>query len=187
MLSDMYNELYEAWKKEKENRELQVLSRDFYSRLTDYVRSLKEESRMLDRKALKARLMHREFENVKKLVRELVKLRYKKTLKETVAGKVVAGDVLTMEEERLHKAVLPLAESYKAFLKDILRGRSTSVEKEEKPKRVLLRFLQEIPAVIGSDMRTYGPFKAEDIATLPIENARIFLEKGIAVEVEAKV
>jgi DNA replication factor GINS len=183
----MYNELYEAWKREKENRELQTLRRDFYSRVTDYVKSLKEESRMLDRKALKARLMLREFENVKKLVRELVQLRYKKTLKETVNGKVVAGDVLTEEEERLHKAVLPLAESYEAFLKDVLRGRSTSVEREEKPKRVLLRFLQAIPAVIGSDMRTYGPFKAEDIATLPIENARIFLEKGIAVEVEAKV
>ena len=60
----MYNELYEAWKKEKENGELQTLPRDFYSRLTTYVKSLKEESRMLDRKALKARLMFREFENV---------------------------------------------------------------------------------------------------------------------------
>ena len=181
----MYNELYEAWKKEKENRELQTLPKDFYSRLTDYVKSLKAESRMLDRKALKARLMFREFENVKKLVRGLVQLRYKKTLKETAAGKVMPGDVLTEEEERLHKAVLPLAESYKAFLKDVLRGRSSSVERE-KPKGMLLRFLQEIPAVIGSDMRTYGPFKAEDIATLPIENARIFMEKGIAVQVEAK-
>lgn len=182
----MYNELYEAWKREKENSGLQTLPRDFYSRLTDYVRSLKEESRMLDRKSLKARLMFREFDNVKKLVKELVQLRYEKTLEETVDGKVVAGDVLTVEEERLHKAVLPLAEAYEAFKKDVLRGRSTVVEKEEKPKRVLLRFLQGISAVIGSDMRAYGPFKAEDIATLPIENARIFMEKGIAVEVEAK-
>jgi DNA replication factor GINS len=186
-LSDMYNELYEAWKKEKENKELQTFSRDFYSRLTDYVKSLREESRMLDRKALKARLMLRELENVKKLTKELVQLRYKKTLNETITGKVVPGDVLTEEEEGLHKAILPLAESYKAFLKDILRGHSSPVKREEKPKRMLLRFLQDIPAVIGSDMRTYGPFKAEDIATLPIENARIFLEKGIAVEVEAKV
>jgi len=183
----MYDELYEAWKKEKESGELQSLPKDFYSKLTDYVKSLKEESRMLDRKTLKARLMLREFENVKKLVKELVRLRYEKILKKTVAGKVVPGDVLTKEEERLHKAVLPLAESHRAFLKDVLSGRSTPVEREEKPKRVILRFLQEIPAIIGSDMRTYGPFKAEDIATLPIENARILVEKGIAVEIEAKV
>ena len=183
----MYDELYEAWKREKENRELQTLSKDFYSKLAEYVKSLREESRMLDRKTLKARLMLRGFENVKKSVKELIRLRYEKTLKETVAGRVVPGDVLTEEEERLHKAVLPLAESYRAFLRDVLRGRSSPVEREEKPKRVLLRFLREIPAIIGSDMRTYGPFKAEDIATLPIENARILLEKGIAVEVEAKV
>ena len=186
-MSDMYNELYEAWKREKENEALQMLSSDFYSRLADYVKSLKEESRMLDRKALKARLMLREFENVKRLAKELLQLRYKKTLKETIAGRVIPGDVLTEEEEGLHKAILPLAESYKTFLRDIRRGRSSPVKREEKPERMLLRFLQEIPAVIGSDMRTYGPFSAEDIATLPIENARIFLEKGIAVEVEAKV
>lgn len=183
----MYDELYEAWKKEKENIELQPLPKDFYSKLADYVKSLREESRMLDRKTLKARLMHREFENVKKLVKELARLRYEKTLKETVAGKVVPRDVLTMEEERLHKAVLPLAESHKAFFRGVLSGRSTPVEREEKPKRVLLRFLQEIPAIIGSDMRTYGPFKAEDIATLPTENARLLVGKGIAVEVETKV
>jgi len=186
-LSDMYNELYEAWKKEKENKEIQTFSSDFYSRLTDYVKSLKEESRMLDRKALKARLMLRELENVKRLTKELLQLRYKKTLNETTAGKVVPGDVLTEEEEGLHKAILPIAESYKTFLRDVLRGRSSPVKREEKPERMLLRFLQEIPAVIGSDMRTYGPFSVEDIATLPIENARIFLEKGMAIEVEAKV
>jgi len=183
----MYDGLYEAWKREKENREIQTLPKDFYSKLADYVKSLREESRMLDRKTLKARLMLREFENVKKLVKELTRLRYEKTLRETVAGRVVPGDVLTEEEERLHKAVLPSAESYKAFLKDVLRGRWSPVERGDKPKRMLLRFLREIPAIIGSDMRTYGPFKAEDIATLPIENARILLEKGIAVEVEAKV
>ena len=182
----MYNKLYEAWKREKESAELQGLPKDFYSKLTDYVKSLREEGRMLDRKSLKGRLMFREFGNVKKLVRELVQLRYRKTLKETVAGKIVAGDVLTVEEERLHKAVLPLAESYRGFLKDVLRGRSSVVEREEKPKRMLLRFLEAVPAVIGSDMRAYGPFKAEDIATLPIENARIFMEKGIAVQVETK-
>ncbi|MFB0514796.1 MAG: hypothetical protein ACETVQ_04380 [Candidatus Bathyarchaeia archaeon] len=51
---------------------------------------------------------------------------------------------------------------------------------------MILRFIQEIPAIIGADMKTYGPFKPEDIASLPIENARILIKQGVAVEVEAK-
>jgi hypothetical protein len=36
-----------------------------------------------------------------------------------------------------------------------------------KHKRVVLRFLADVPAIIGSDMKTYGPFKAEDVASVP--------------------
>jgi len=49
-----------------------------------------------------------------------------------------------------------------------------------------LRFVKEIPAIVGSDMKTYGPFEPEDIATLPLENARILIKQGVAVEVEVK-
>jgi DNA replication initiation complex subunit (GINS family) len=35
-------------------------------------------------------------------------------------------------------------------------------------------------------MNMYGPYRAEDIATLPPENARILIKQGIAIEVEAK-
>ena len=182
----MYNELYEAWKKEKESGEIQKLSKKFYAELASYMKKIREESRMLDEKTTKARLMRRELENAKRLVKELVELRYEKALRNAASGKPVPGEVLTEEEERLHREILPLAESYQTFLKDILRGRVSRVEKEKKPKKLLVRFLQEIPAIVGSDMKTYGPFKPEDIATLPTENARILIKRAVAVEVEAK-
>jgi DNA replication initiation complex subunit (GINS family) len=34
-------------------------------------------------------------------------------------------------------------------------------------------------------MKTYGPFKAEDIASLPVENAKILIKQGLAERVEA--
>ncbi len=182
----MYNELFEAWKREKESGEIQKLSGKFYAALAGYMKKIREESRMLDEKTMKARLLRRERENAKRLVKELVELRYEKALKSAASGKPVSREVLTEEEARLHGEILPLAESYKTFLKGILRGQVSRVEKGEKPKKLLVRFLQEIPAIVGSDMKTYGPFKPEDIATLPTENARIFLKRAVAVEVEAK-
>jgi len=182
----VYNELYEAWKKEKENLEIQELPRDFYARLAEYMKKIREESRMLDKKTTKARLMRLELSNVKRMIRELVKLRREKILRKTMAGKIVPMETLTDEEERLRSGILPLAETYQVFLKDLLRGRLSTVEKREKPKQILVRFLQPVPAIIGSDMKPYGPFRAEDIATLPTENARILINQGAAVEVESK-
>jgi len=47
-----------------------------------------------------------------------------------------------------------------------------------------LRFLRDIPAIIGADMKTYGPFNAEDVASLPAENAKILAKQGLAERVE---
>lgn len=45
---------------------------------------------------------------------------------------------------------------------------------------VEVRFLKDVPAILGPDMKTYGPFKKGDIAALPKENASIFIKMGIA-------
>ncbi len=182
----MYDDLYEAWKKEKENLELQKLPKNFCAKIADYVKKIQEEGRMLDEKTIRARLLKREFQNVNEMVKQLFQLRYKKLREKSLARETVPGDILTEEEEKFHGEILPLAETYQAFLKDLLRGRLSGIEKEKKPKSILLRFIQEIPAIVGSDMKTYGPFEPEDIATLPPENARILIKQGVAIEVEMK-
>ena len=182
----MYDELYEAWKKERESSEVQKLSKRFYAELADYMKRIREEQRMLDERTTKARLMKRESDNAKRLAKELVKLRYEKALRASSSGKPVPGELLTAEEEQLQTEILPLAEAYQRFLKGILRGRPSRVETKERPKRQLVRFLQEIPAIVGSDMKTYGPFKPEDIATIPVENAAALIKRAAAIEVETK-
>jgi DNA replication factor GINS len=182
----MYDELYAAWKKEKENVEIQRLPKNFYAKIAEYVGKIREERRMLDKKTTKAKLLNREFKSVKNMAEELILLRYDKALKKSLARETVPKGVLIEEEETLYGEILPLAEVYQTFLKGVLRGRLSSIEREEKPKTILLRFVQEIPAIVGSDMKTYGPFEPEDIATLPSENARILIKQGVAVKVEAK-
>jgi len=182
----MYDELYAAWKKEKENVEIQRLPKNFYAKIAEYVGKIREERRMLDKKTTKAKLLNREFKSVKNMAEELILLRYDKALKKSLTRETVPRGILIEEEEKLYGEILPLAEVYQTFLKGILRGRLPSIEREEKPKTILLRFVQEIPAIVGSDMKTYGPFEPEDIATLPSENARILIKQGVAVKVEAK-
>jgi DNA replication factor GINS len=182
----LYNELYEVWKKEKDSVKIQRLPKDFYAKIADYIKKIKEENRMLDKKTTKAKLLDREFKNVKIMVGELFQIRYKKLREKALVRETVARDALTGEEEKLCGEVLLLAEAYQAFSKDILRGRLSNIEKGQKHSMIVLRFVQEIPALVGSDMKTYGPFRPEDIAILPPENARILIKQGVAVKVDAK-
>jgi DNA replication factor GINS len=181
----LYDELYDVWKKEKETVEIRRLPRNFYAEIASYIKKMKQENRMLDKKTTKAKLLDNEFRNVKIMLGELLQLRYKKVLEKTLAKETVPKEGLTEEEKKLYREVLPLAEAYRAFSKDILRGHLSTVEKGAKKTMTVLRFVQEIPALVGSDMKTYGPFEPEDIATLPPENARILIKQGVAVEVDS--
>lgn len=51
-------------------------------------------------------------------------------------------------------------------------------------KRLTLRFTKAIPAIMGADMKSYGPFQPEDVASLPELNAKILVKQGMAVLVE---
>ncbi len=83
----------------------------------------------------------------------------------------------------------------------IVTAAATSIEKEEaeikpqgveregiekersEPKYLIIRLLQSIPAIVGSDLENYGPFNAEDIVTLPVKNAHALIKRNAAVEI----
>jgi len=47
-------------------------------------------------------------------------------------------------------------------------------------KYIVIRFTKNIPALVGKDLKIYGPFQKEDIARLPIQNASILIEENAA-------
>jgi DNA replication factor GINS len=46
-----------------------------------------------------------------------------------------------------------------------------------------MRLLKDVPAIVGADMKTYGPFRTEDVASLPVENAKILVRQGLAEKI----
>ena len=182
----MYNEVYELWKKEKENEDdLQRLPNDFYAKITAYFKKMKIDNRMLDKKTTKAQLLETEIRYFKVMVKELLRLRYTKLQQKAFCREPVSRDILSEEEKKLFESALPLAEAYCDFSKDILRGHLGVPKNVASQGTCVLRFVKEIPALVGADMKTYGPFMPEDLATLPSENARILLKQGLAVEVDS--
>jgi DNA replication initiation complex subunit (GINS family) len=186
---NVYDELYEAWLRDKKSADVQTLSKDFFSRLAQYVKKLKEESRMLDEKSTRARLLLLEAENAKRLSEDLIRLRYEKLLRKTTLEEPTAQEGLTSEEKKIYCEIASSAEDYQNFLKGVLSGNSSTFEAdvEVKMKKRVLRFLREVPAIIGADMKLYGPFSPQDVASLPAENAKILVKQRLAVELQMNI
>ena len=50
-----------------------------------------------------------------------------------------------------------------------------------KPKDFIsCRFLTAMPKIIGSDSAEYGPFRLDDVFKLPIDTAKMLVERGVA-------
>lgn len=180
----MYSSLYEVWEREVKSHELQRLPPDFYIMVADYLRRLREEGRMLDRKTVKASLLKRELVNVKRMVNEIILTRYRKAVKLLAKGEKIPSDILAAEEAKIYGEGIPFADAVQNFIQSVLRGFLPKTEVANVRRRVVLRFLADVPAIIGADLKTYGPFKVEDVASLPIENANILVKQGLAEKVE---
>lgn len=178
----MFSELYEAWLRESENAELQRLNTDFYKRLSEYFRSLRKEVEGIDEKSLKGRLKIRELEKVEALASDLLKLRFRKifSLFQDVEKPPEALN-LTGEELAIYGKVREAFQAAEALRKAVISGVE---EKPPEEKPVLVRFLKDAPALVDSNLKTYGPFKAEDVAYLPRELAEGLIRHNIAKKVK---
>ncbi len=182
----MYDELFKIWRKERESMNLQHLPKDFYTRLADYMRKIREERRMMDEESVRGKLLKKEEENVKKMISDLIQLRYEKIMRLIKEMEVAPLAALTEEEESLYNGLSNQTEIYQTFLEDILRGRKPEIKHPKARGFIVVRILKDIPQIIGTDMKTYGPFKPEDIATLPEENAKALIKQGAAEEIEVR-
>jgi len=67
------------------------------------------------------------------------------------------------------------------------KAEAKPVEPSVTSERVLVRFLQDISSFVGVDLESYGPFKREDIANLPRENAEALIKQGLAKPIPSPV
>ncbi|MGD6807776.1 MAG: hypothetical protein ACQCN4_12560 [Candidatus Bathyarchaeia archaeon] len=203
----MYDELYAAWRREIDDPTLGGLPPDFYTKIVEYLSRLNEDHSSLDRKNVKVALLEHEARNVKRMLEELLDMRYKKILKTVTKLHKVPIELLSKEETEMCKSFASFSNAYQQFAKNLLKGQQTPItvtiiqppaaaqlietpKAEVKPqvhvthKRLTLRFTKAIPAIMGADMKSYGPFNAEDVASLPALNAQILVKQGLAVLVE---
>jgi len=78
-------------------------------------------------------------------------------------------------------------EKVKQSLSSLNQHFPASPKKEDLAEELrVVRFLEDIPEIVGVDLRIYGPFKKEDVASLPAPNAQALERQGAAKAIEVK-
>lgn len=203
----MYDQLYAAWRREIDDPTLGGLAPDFYIKVAEYLAHIKEDKGAIDKKSVKINLLEHETRNVERMLKELLNMRYRKMLKTITRLHKAPIELLTTEEAKMSESFVGFEHAYEQFANNLMEGQQTPItvtviqsvaptptipapKTEIKPqvhvthKRLTLRFTKNIPAIMGADMKSYGPFAADDVASLPALNAQILVKQGLAVLIE---
>lgn len=182
MLTTTYDELQEAWKREVRNSDLQPLRQGLFKDLAAYTKRLREAQRNLDGKSLKAEVIDEELGRIEKLLSQLLDRRMHKIESQTDLDQTTD---LAPAEKQAYQAASSTHRDLKRLKEDILQGREPTYPAKAARSALLIRFVKDVPSIIGVDLKTHGPFQREDIANLPRENAESLIRQGTAVEVKA--
>ena len=150
------------------------LPTNFFNAVSNYLEQKKKIVSGDDRKGAL------EMKNIERLVEDVFNRRERKTLNAAIiaARSGLPPENLSEEERPFYNSIVALVKNRRSdLLKSLLTGRT-----EVAPPMVV--FKEDTPDFLGIDEKTYGPFKKGDGATLPEENMKILLERGIIEQVE---
>ena len=178
-----YKDISNAWAAETENEELQNLEDLRFSKMREYLSKIRYAlTETPAEKQLQADMYTQEALNLEFMLKDLLMLRREKIIRAAMEQRRPLGTMVLSEEE-LYNRLLRGFEGHSDFIRETLKGMPSSTLKkptedtedatpqEDVVDYVIVRFLRSIDdAIIGIDERTYGPFKKEDLLTIPLVN-----------------
>ena len=172
------NSLHHAVLRETEDDSLLEIDPNFYRNLSDFIGNLRKQEFDGVENKIKDSLI----EMTTELTSLLLKIRLDKISKSS-DFKI---NHLLDEEKFILDSQDEQRERTEMILSATINGKSKFLEslaQNHKTKKVVIRFLNEVDEIVGADLEKYGPFKTEDIATIPYENAQALIAKNIATKV----
>lgn len=173
----IYNNIYEAARKERYSENLQPISKNFIKEIADYLKEKKEISQKEEDDfsdvVVKTK---KQLENAITLFRELMLRRRKKILNlvliaaETGISKKDFDNMLTIEKD-LFEELMKCIDNIDKKMNENLNGKNNIEE-----KNMLIIFTENVDELMGLDGNTIGPFEKGQIANIQKEVAQILID-----------
>ena len=172
------NSLHNTVLRETENDSLLEIKPNFYRNLSDFIGNLRKQ----EFDGVEDKIKDTMIEMASELTSLLIQIRLEKISNSNDFD----ISYLLDEEKFILDSHEEQNERTEMILSATINGKSKFLEslaENHKIKKVVIRFLSEVDEIIGADLEKYGPFKIEDIATIPYENAQALIAKNIATKV----
>lgn len=172
------NSLYSILLREAENDTVQELDPKFYNNIAQFLGNLKNQ----DYDGVESKIT----ESLVKMVTDLTSLLLRLRIEKATNSEELDYTNLLDEERFILDSEDELRQRRDTILSATLNGRLKLLEtvaSNHRSRSVVVRFLKPIDQIVGTDLQTYGPFEAEDVATLPFENACALINKKVAVKI----
>lgn len=177
----IYNDIYEAARKERYSEQLQPIAKNFVEEIASYLKEKKEiASKKDDDFSDVIMKTKKQLENAVTLFKELMLRRKKKILNlvliaaETGISKQDFENMLAFEKNLFEDLMKSIDASDKQ-LNEILNG-----EKKKEQKNEMVVFKTDIEEFVGLDGEKMGGFEKGQIVNIPREIAKILIDDGKA-------
>jgi len=164
---------------ETQSDSLLPLPSDFYSSLSAYGQKLKR-SAGSGSSEVSLHLIATQASMIESMVSQLLKLRTRKAMKQNTLLQLLP------EERYVCSAERKFQRRFQTLVEAVSTGQPSFVEfahLNESQRSVTVRFVKHVNELVGLDMRRYGPFEADDVASIAAASAEILISAGDAVEV----
>ncbi len=189
-----YDKIYELLMKEKREKNLQNLGENFFEDIKDYLREKGEILENQEKSGIfvsEIKNIKKQLENAKRLLKELYEKRENKIIEHALLcsrvneGREVEG-LLPEEKEFLNELIEVLNKFRRKILFNLTEFSSKPKElKRENEKNTLtIKFLKDTVSFVDDKKNKYGPFKKGETAEIPLDYAKILLNRGVAIKDE---
>lgn len=172
------NSLHHTVLREIEDDSLLEIEPNFYVNLSNFIGNLRKQ----EFDGVENKIKNTMIEMVTELTSLLLHIRLDKISK---LSDLEIGYLLD-EEKFILDSQEEQAERTEMIFSATISGKSIYLESlthNHKIRKLTIRFLEDVNELVGADLEKYGPFKTEDIATVPYENAQALIAKNVATKV----
>ena len=164
---------------EEQSDALTKIPDDTYTRIATYVQKLRKSGDTTADDPL-SRLTRKQLSLLEGMGGQLLDQRISKA--------VSTGDPreLLPEEKFVCEFYMEFGRMRDRFVKALANGQQsmfTNFQKSQMQKKVTVRFLKPLEAIVGFDLNKYGPFQVHDVAEIPAANAEALVSGGVAAVV----
>ena len=175
----MYSALFKIWQDENRLEDIQSLEDKILDKIRKYVRSLTNLKNKTEDK-IAILIIDEEIKNIRFMIENLFELRMNKLFLAIREEKEVKKHYLTANERKFYETAFDLYQKGSDSFYSAAHGTKLKDFDNFFRQYVPIRILKDMSAIVGADLKTYGPFKPEDITVLPKKNAETLIKHKFA-------